>query len=100
MKEIRQAARFRDWFAALRDEAARHRIESRVERLATGNPGTHRFLSRGLRELKIDVGPGYRVCYVDKGDQVIILLAGGDKSTQRTDISVATRLLRSMTESD
>ena len=71
---------YRDWLYALKDNG-RARIQVRVERLAKGNPGQHRRLSGGVAELKINVGPGYRVYYSERGDELIILL--GEKSTQR-----------------
>jgi putative addiction module killer protein len=89
LKEIRRSARYRDWFVSLRDGAIRARISVRIRRLAEGNPGTHRSLSRGLRELKLDIGPGFRIYYVEIGQTVILLLAGGDKSTQQQDIRIA-----------
>ena len=75
----------------LRDRQAKLRIQARIDRLASGNPGKHRVLSGGVAELKIDLGPGYRVYYTRYGDIVIVLLAGGDKHTQQAEIS--TRLL-------
>jgi putative addiction module killer protein len=68
----------------------------RVDRLAHGNPGQHRNLSAGVSELKVDIGPGYRVYYTDRGGEVIILLAGGDKSTQQKDIEIALALARNL----
>jgi putative addiction module killer protein len=64
----------------------------RVERLIHGNPGSHRNLTHGVAELKIEVGPGYRVYYTQKGDRLLLLLAGGDKSTQQRDINLAIEL--------
>lgn len=80
----------------LRDLAGRARIQARVERLATGNPGSWRDLKGGLCELKIDVGPGYRVYYTQRGNVLIVLLCGGDKSTQRRDIRAARQLLEEL----
>jgi putative addiction module killer protein len=60
--------------------------------LIEGNPGQHRDLTNGVSELKIDVGPGYRVYYTQRGDRLVLLLAGGDKSTQQKDISTAIKL--------
>ncbi len=80
------------WLDSLTDRAARARILVRVDRLAHGNPGQHRNLASGISELKIDVGPGYRVYYTERKRELIILLAGGDKSTQRKDIDIATAM--------
>lgn len=82
------------WIDALRDAAGRARILVRVERLIAGNPGQHRHLTDGVSELKIDVGPGYRVYYSQRGSRLLLLLAGGDKSSQSKDIDLAIRLAR------
>lgn len=83
---------YRDWINSLKDLAARARIQVRVDRLVYGNPGTHRHLTDGVSELKIDVGPGYRVYYTIRGTRLLLLLAGGSKSTQSRDIANAIRL--------
>lgn len=93
---IRMTAAYRDWIGALSDRHGRARIQVRVERLAQGNPGQYRRLSGGISELKIDVGPGYRVYYTERGDELIILLAGGDKSTQQRDIKIANDLAKGL----
>jgi len=87
---------YRDWIDSLRDRAGRARIQVRVDRLAHGNPGDHRLLGHGVSELKIDVGPGYRVYYTERGGELIVLLAGGDKSTQQDDIRQAIALARNL----
>ncbi|MGB8337484.1 MAG: type II toxin-antitoxin system RelE/ParE family toxin [Burkholderiales bacterium] len=87
---------YRDWIFALNDRAARARIQVRVDRLAHGNPGQHRNLTHGVSELKIDVGPGYRVYYTERGGELIILLAGGDKSSQKQDIKTAIALAENL----
>ena len=87
---------FREWLDGLRDLIGRARIQARIERLASGNPGSYRVLSEGVCELKIDTGPGYRVYYVQRGRVMIVLLAGGDKSTQREDIACAIALARNL----
>jgi putative addiction module killer protein len=87
---------FREWIDGLRDRVGRARIQARIERLASGNPGLCRALSDGVCELKIDTGPGYRVYYVQRGRVVIVLLAGGNKSTQRADIAHAIALARNL----
>lgn len=85
-----------DWINALKDRAGRARIQVRVDRLAYGNPGQHRNLTDGVSELKIDFGPGYRVYYTERGGELIILLAGGDKSTQQQDIKAAISLAKNL----
>jgi putative addiction module killer protein len=87
---------YRDWINSLKDRAGRARIQVRVDRLANGNPGQHRNLTGGISELKIDFGPGYRVYYTERRGDLVILLAGGDKSTQRQDIRTATTLARNL----
>lgn len=89
---------YRDWINELKNRAGRARIQMRVDRLAHGNPGQHRNLTHGISELKIDVGPGYRVYYTERNGELIILLAGGDKSTQQQDIKTATALARNLQE--
>lgn len=92
--EIRQTAVFARWFAALRDERARGRINARLRRLSIGNPGDVRPVGGGVSEMRVDDGPGYRVYFVQRGKTLIILLAGGDKRTQDRDISTALELAR------
>ena len=70
----------------------------RVDRLIHGNPGQHRDLTAGMSELKIDVGPGYRVYYSLRGSRLLLLIAGGDKSTQAKDIAKALELNRNFVE--
>lgn len=76
----------------------RARILVRIERLAAGNPGDMKPVGEGVSELRIDFGPGYRVYFTKRGREVVILLAGGDKSTQATDIKTALRLARNLKE--
>ena len=87
---------YRDWINSLRDRVGRARIQVRVDRLVHGNPGKHRVLTDGVCELKVDYGPGYRVYYTQRGDVMIVLLAGGDKSTQSQDIQTAIALARNL----
>jgi putative addiction module killer protein len=87
---------YRDWINGLKDRISRARIQVRVDRLAHGNPGQHRHLTEGVSELKIDVGPGYRVYYTERGGELIVLLAGGDKSSQSQDIKAAIELARNL----
>ncbi len=93
---VRMTTVYRDWINGLRDHMARARIQVRVDRLVHGNPGSHRALREGVSELKIDVGPGYRVYFTERDGELIILLAGGDKSTQRRDIERAIDLAKSI----
>ena len=91
--EIIESATYKAWFSGLRDIEARARIDARIRRLSLGNPGHHRVLKGGIAELKVDVGPpGFRVYYAQRGRTLIILLCGGDKSTQQGDIRNARRI--------
>ncbi|MFZ4429025.1 MAG: type II toxin-antitoxin system RelE/ParE family toxin [Phycisphaerales bacterium] len=94
--QVRMTTVYRDWIDGLGDLAARARIQVRVDRLAHGNPGSHRRLREGVSELKVDVGPGYRVYYTKRDSTLIVLLVGGDKSTQRQDIELAIKLARDL----
>lgn len=88
MFTLRQTAEFRDWFKGLRDDRARQRIAQRLTRLEAGLFGDAKFFE-GVGELKIDHGPGYRVYFVRREAIVVILLCGGDKSSQKRDIKRA-----------
>jgi putative addiction module killer protein len=94
--EIRKSAEFAAWLDDLRDARGRARVQARIERLAADNPGDVKPVGRGVSELRIDYGPGYRVYFVRKGRTVIVLLAGGDKTTQAADIRTALRLARNL----
>lgn len=98
MIEIRQTAIYAAWFAALRDRQAKARIDVRIRRLSLGNPGDVKPVGEGVSELRIDHGPGYRVYFVRKGAALVVLLAGGDKSTQQRDIREAIALARDLRE--
>jgi putative addiction module killer protein len=89
---------YRDWINSLRDRIGRARIQVRVDRLVHGNPGQHRVLTQGVCELKIDVGPGYRVYYTERAGILVVLLAGGDKSSQQQDIKTAISLAKCLQE--
>lgn len=93
---VRMTETYRDWIESLKDRVGRARIQIRIDRLVHGNPGAHRNLTEGICELKIDIGPGYRVYYTERNGEIIILLAGGDKSTQNKDIRTAIRLARNL----
>lgn len=94
--EIRKTAIFGQWLDGLRDLQARARVQARLERLARGNPGDVGPVGEGVSELRISYGPGYRVYFKQRGRELIILLAGGDKRTQAKDIRTALRLARSL----
>ncbi len=96
--ELRKTEIFARWLDGLRDLQARARVQARIERLATGNPGDAQPVGEGVSELRINYGPGYRVYYKQRGRELIILLAGGDKRTQAKDIKNALRLARSLSE--
>ena len=98
MIEIRKTEVFAHWLDTLRDIKARARIQARIERLAGGNPGDAEPVGEGVSELRIHYGPGYRVYFKQRGHELIILLAGGDKSTQAGDIKTALRLARDLLE--
>ena len=89
---------YRDWIDALKDRAGRARILVRVDRLIHGNPGPHRNVSDGVSELKVDVGPGHRVYCTQRGTRLLLLLIGGDKSSQQKDIAKAIELARNFQE--
>lgn len=96
MIEVRQTATYREWFAGLRDRQAKTRIDIRIRRLSLGNPGDVRPVGEGVSELRIRCGPGYRVYFVQKGLLLVVLLAGGDKSTQEQDLRKARELARDL----
>ncbi|MCA9448287.1 MAG: type II toxin-antitoxin system RelE/ParE family toxin [Candidatus Omnitrophica bacterium] len=92
MFEILQTDEYSRWFDTLKDRQARSRILTRIRRLSLGNPGDVRPVGRGVSELRINYGPGYRVYYIQTGEEVLLLLAGGDKRTQNRDIEKALQL--------
>ncbi len=96
MIEIRQTVVYARWFNSLRDRKARARIDVRVRRLSLGNPGDVKAVREGVSELRIDYGPGYRVYYTQRGQRLIVLLAGGDKHTQKQDIKRALEIARDL----
>ncbi|MBI4689546.1 MAG: type II toxin-antitoxin system RelE/ParE family toxin [Nitrospirae bacterium] len=96
MREIRKTERYVRWLDGLRDIRTRAKVLARVERLAAGNPGDVSPVGEGVSELRINYGSGYRVYYTMRGRKIIILLAGGDKSTQAADIKKALSLARNL----
>jgi putative addiction module killer protein len=95
---VEKTDEYAEWIDALKDQTGRARILMRVERLIAGNPGQYRHLTDGVSELKVDVGPGYRVYYAQRGTRLLLLLAGGDKSTQHKDIQLAIKLAKNFKE--
>jgi putative addiction module killer protein len=89
MVEVVRSATFDRWLRKLKDRRAAARVLVRIDRLAAGNPGDVNPVGQGVSELRIDYGPGYRVYFLRDGDQLILLLSGGDKSTQDADIQTA-----------
>ncbi len=96
MIEIRQTVVYARWFNSLRDRKARARIDVRIRRLSLGNPGDVKAVGEGVSELRIDYGPGYRVYYTQRRQRLIVLLAGGDKPTQKQDIKRALEIARDL----
>lgn len=96
MIEIRQTEIYSKWFKSLRDTQAQARINIRIRRLSMGNSGDVKSVGKGVSELRIDYGAGYRVYFIQRGEQLIILLAGGDKRTQDQDIKTALNLAKEL----
>ncbi|OAI20676.1 MULTISPECIES: type II toxin-antitoxin system RelE/ParE family toxin [Methylomonas] len=96
MVDIKKTDVYARWLDNLRDIRARARVLARVERLAAGNPGDVKSVGEGVSEMRIDYGPGYRVYFTRRGNEIIILLAGGDKSTQDADVKAAQGLARNL----
>ena len=100
MIAIRRTEEFARWLRGLRDLRAKSFVQARIERLIWGNPGDVRPVGAGVSELRINHGPGYRVYFQQRGKVLIILLAGGDKSTQAKDIQTAIELARNFKEDE
>ena len=98
MVQVRQTERFVRWIEGLRDLRGRAKVLARIERLIGGNPGDAKPVGDGVSELRINFGPGYRVYYLQTGSTLIILLAGGDKSSQAKDIQAALQLVNTLSE--
>ncbi|MBN7116721.1 type II toxin-antitoxin system RelE/ParE family toxin [Ectopseudomonas oleovorans] len=92
MVEIIKSETFSNWIDGLRDLRARAQIQTRIRRLSLGNPGDVKPIGEGLSEMRIDYGPGYRVYFMQRGAVLVIVLCGGDKTTQGQDIKTAKRL--------
>ena len=98
MLQIRKTDVYANWIDGLRDLQGRARILVRIERLAAGHPGDVKPVGNGVSELRIDFGPGYRVYFTQRGQEIVNLLAGGDKASQSTDIKTALRLAKNLKE--
>lgn len=96
--EVLKSRTFDRWLRKLKDRRAAARVQVRIDRLAAGNPGDVRPVGSGISELRIDCGPGYRVYYLREGDRLILLLCGGDKSSQDNDIKDAQRIAKDWKE--
>ena len=98
MLEVRETATYVQWFNSLKDRAARAWIDIRIRRLSLGNPGDVKSVGEGVSELRVDFGPGYRVYFIQRAEVLVVLLAGGDKSSQVRDIRQAKALARDLQE--
>src|SRR5437667_12351216 len=98
--EVRQTTRFATWLAGLRDERARARILKRLDRAKNGNLGDVAPVGEGVSEMRIFYGPGYRLYFVQRGGQLILLLCGGDKGTQSADIDEAKALAKELRDGE
>jgi len=96
MIEVRQTQEFSTWLHRLSDANAVARIVGRIRRMEKGNPGDTRSVGKGTLEMRIDYGPGYRIYYVHRGSQIVLLLCGGDKRTQTQDIKRAQTLAETL----
>jgi putative addiction module killer protein len=100
MHEIFKTSVFDAWMLNLRDRHAAARIQARIDRLAVGNPGDVKPVGSGISEMRIDYGPGYRVYFMKRGAVIVVLLCGGDKTTQQADILEAKGLASTWTEDE
>jgi putative addiction module killer protein len=98
MIEVRETDTFKKWFSSLKDKRAKARIDVRIKRISLGNFGDVEPVGNGVSELRIDYGAGYRVYFVKRGNIIVILLCGGDKSTQSKDIQKAHELAQRLKE--
>lgn len=94
--DIQQSNKFRNWLSGLRDNQARSTIILRLQRIENGNFGNIRSLGDGLEEIKFKIGPGYRIYFTRKDNQIILLLCGGDKSSQQRDINLAKQMIKDL----
>ena len=98
MVELKQTETFRKWWTGLKDDRARGAIFGRLDRLAYGHAGDVQPVGEGISELRIHHGPGYRVYFQRRGNTLVVLLCGGDKSSQARDIRTAKRLAKEWNE--
>lgn len=96
MKIIHTTSLFMEWFSGLRDKQAMRRIQARIDRAEDGNFGDCEPVGEGVSEMRVHYGPGYRVYFTQRGMEIVILLAGGDKSTQARDIMAALKLAKQL----
>jgi putative addiction module killer protein len=100
MIEIRQTAHYSSWFASLKDRATRARIAIGIRKLSLGNSGKSKSVGGGVSEFKFDFGPGWRVYYLERGKELVVLLGGGNKSSQADDIDAAKKLAQTLRENE
>lgn len=100
MFELKQTETFRKWRLGLKDRRAAALIAARLDRLGFGHVGDAAFVGEGVQELRLHYGPGYRIYFMQRGAQIIVLLCGGDKGSQVRDIETAKRLARIWKETD
>ena len=94
--EIKQTEHYANWFRSLKDRNARLRIDVRIRRLSLGNRGDVKPVGGGISELRVDYGPGYRIYFTSRKKELILLLVGGDKSSQQKDIAKAKELAKDL----
>ena len=98
MKTIYTTEVFDDWFESLKDKPTARRVQARIDRAEEGNFGDHKAVGEGVSEMRIHFGPGFRVYFTQRGMEIVILLSGGDKSSQTQDIAKAHELARQLKE--
>jgi putative addiction module killer protein len=96
MKALEKTHEYQDWFTALPDKLVKARIQARIDRLQDGNPGDVASVGEGVSELRLHFGSGWRIYYTERNGQIIILLAGGNKKTQASDIKLALKLAHNL----
>jgi putative addiction module killer protein len=96
VKQIRQTEVYAKWFGRLKDRQARARVLAHIRRLSLGNPGDVAPVGESVLEMRIHYGPGYRVYFVERGQTLVVLLAGGDKGSQKRDIRRAIKLAKEL----
>jgi len=96
VKKIFTTDKFDNWFKTIRDLNAKARIKVRIERAKNSNFGDCKFIAEGVSEMRIHYGAGYRIYFLERGEEIVILLVGGDKSTQSTDIKTALKLAQEL----